>query len=34
MYYVYIIRNLLNSKTYIGKHKVSNVKKRYLYGFR
>lgn len=27
MYYVYIIRNLLNSKTYIGKHKVSNVKK-------
>ena len=30
MYYVYIIRNLLNSKTYIGKHKVSDKKDTYM----
>ncbi len=30
MYYVYIIRNLINSKTYIGKHKVSDKKDTYM----
>lgn len=30
MYYVYIIRNLINSKTYIGKHKVSNKTDTYM----
>lgn len=30
MYYVYIIRNLLNSKTYIGKHKVSDKRDTYM----
>lgn len=30
MYYIYIIRNLINSKTYIGKHKVSDRMDTYM----